>query len=156
VSFSGVRVARSLVFCVIFCRSLFVLFLFVHWVVCPLIYGSWLQFCPLSCLSFDLRILITILSIELSVLWFTDPDYNFVIFKLFFQISSLETMLGQYEFQVHTSDYVLISSLETMLGQYEFQVHTSDYVLISSLETMLWISDKQERLSNNWFCLICL
>ena len=77
-SFSGVRVARSLVFCVIFCRSLFVLFLFVHWVVCPLIYGSWLQFCPLSCLSFDLRILITILSIEFSVLWFTDPDYNFV------------------------------------------------------------------------------
>ena len=41
--FSGVRVARSFVFCIIFCRSFFVLF-----------------FWPLSCLSFfDLRNLIT-------------------------------------------------------------------------------------------------
>jgi hypothetical protein len=40
--FSGVRVARSLVFCVVFCRSLFVLlsFSFGHCVVCPhSIYG---------------------------------------------------------------------------------------------------------------------
>ena len=43
--FSGVRVARSLVFCVVFCRSLFVLLPFFIW--------------PLRCLSFDLRILIT-------------------------------------------------------------------------------------------------
>ena len=44
--FSGVRVARSLVFCVVFCRSLFV----------PLS----LVFLPLCCLSvFELRILIT-------------------------------------------------------------------------------------------------
>jgi hypothetical protein len=41
--FGGVRVARFLVFCVMFCRSLFVFFVW-----------------PLSCLSvFDLRILIT-------------------------------------------------------------------------------------------------
>ena len=40
--FSGLRVPRSLVFCVVFCRSLFVIFL---WSLC--------------CLSFDLRILIT-------------------------------------------------------------------------------------------------
>ena len=41
--FSGVRVARSLVFCVVFCRSLFVFFSFVHYVVCPSsIYGCWL------------------------------------------------------------------------------------------------------------------
>ena len=44
--FSWVRVARSLVFCVMLCRSLFVLlsFCFVgHCVVCPsLIYGFWL------------------------------------------------------------------------------------------------------------------
>ena len=41
----GVRVARSLVFCVLFCRSLLVLMFF--------------SFCPVYCLSFDLRILIT-------------------------------------------------------------------------------------------------
>ena len=42
----GVRVARSLIFCVVFCRSLFVLLS--------------LLFCPLCCLSFyDLQILIT-------------------------------------------------------------------------------------------------
>jgi len=44
--FSGVRVTRSLVFCVVFYRSLFVLLSFFFW--------------PLCCLSFfDLRILIT-------------------------------------------------------------------------------------------------
>jgi hypothetical protein len=43
--FCGVRVARSLVLCVMFCRSLFVLLYFFFW--------------PLCCLSFDLRILIT-------------------------------------------------------------------------------------------------
>jgi len=37
--FSGVRVARSLVFCVVFCRSLFVLFSCDHRFVCPLIHG---------------------------------------------------------------------------------------------------------------------
>ena len=42
---SGVRVARSVVFCVVFCRSLFVLLSFFFW--------------PLCCLSFDLQILIT-------------------------------------------------------------------------------------------------
>ena len=40
--FRGIRVARSLVFCVMFCKSLFVLF-----------------FWPLCCLSIDLQILIT-------------------------------------------------------------------------------------------------
>ena len=34
--FSGVRVGRSLVFCVMFCRSLFVLLSFLcHCIVCP-------------------------------------------------------------------------------------------------------------------------
>ena len=42
---SGVRVARSLVFCVMYCRSLLV----------PLSFYSW----PLCCLSFDERILVT-------------------------------------------------------------------------------------------------
>ena len=42
--FSGVRVNRSLVLCVLFCRSLFVVcsFSFGHCVVCPSIYGCWL------------------------------------------------------------------------------------------------------------------
>jgi hypothetical protein len=40
--FSGVCVTRSLVFCVMFCRSLFVLFLFGSCFVCPSIYGFWL------------------------------------------------------------------------------------------------------------------
>ena len=37
--FSGVRVAPSLVLCAMFCRSLFVLFSFGHYVVCLSIYG---------------------------------------------------------------------------------------------------------------------
>ena len=42
--FSGVRVTRSLVLCVMFCRSLFVLsFSFCHCAVCPSIYGFWLR-----------------------------------------------------------------------------------------------------------------
>jgi hypothetical protein len=43
--FSGVRGALSLVFCAMFCRSLFVLLSIFFW--------------PLYCLSFDLRLLIT-------------------------------------------------------------------------------------------------
>ena len=65
--FSGVRIARSLVFCVVFCRSLFVLFFFLSlYFVCTLIYDFWL---PLWYLRFttsdypfdilDLRLLIT-------------------------------------------------------------------------------------------------
>ena len=44
--FSGVRVARFLIFCVVFCKPLFVLILF---------FFLW----PLHCLSFDLRLLIS-------------------------------------------------------------------------------------------------
>jgi hypothetical protein len=43
--FSGVRVARSLIFYVMFCRSLFVLFSFFFWHLCCLLffdYGIWL------------------------------------------------------------------------------------------------------------------
>ena len=43
--FKEVRVARSLVFCLMFCISLFVhlFFLLGHCVVCPSIYGFWLR-----------------------------------------------------------------------------------------------------------------
>jgi hypothetical protein len=47
--FSGIHVGRALVFCVVFCRFLFVLLSFGHCVVCPfLICGFWL---PLWCLQ---------------------------------------------------------------------------------------------------------
>ena len=38
--FSGFRVARSFVFCIMFCRSLFVLLSF--FAICPSVYGFWL------------------------------------------------------------------------------------------------------------------
>ena len=111
--FSGVCVAQSLVFCVVFCRSLFVLFLltivfsvlqftdsdyplvsFGHWVVCPLIYRFWL---PLWYL----------LTIVLSVLRFTDYDYPFGIFWplcfLSFDLQILITSLWYLRFT--DSDY---------------------------------------------------
>ena len=54
--FCEVRITQSLVFCVVFCRSLFVFchFSFGHCIVC--------------------------------LLWFTAPDYHFGIFKLFLQL----------------------------------------------------------------------
>ena len=62
--FSGVRVPCSLVFCVVFCRSLLVLLSFFH------------------------------LSIVLSVLfWFTNSDYAFAIFKLFLHVISFIKLL---------------------------------------------------------------
>jgi hypothetical protein len=90
--FSGIRVAQSLVLCVVFCRTLFVLFLLtislsVLWCttsdypfvlsVSPLMYGFWLPLC-IVCLSFDVRLLITPLYC-LSVLWCTSSDYPFVL-----------------------------------------------------------------------------
>jgi hypothetical protein len=59
--FSGVGVTRSLIFCVAFCRSLFVLLSFFFW--------------PLCCLSF-------------FDLW-TNSAYPFGIFKLFFDRNTL-------------------------------------------------------------------
>ena len=51
---SGVCAARSLVFCVVFCRSLFVLLSFIFW--------------PFHCLPFDLQFLITPLVLSLHTL----------------------------------------------------------------------------------------
>ena len=65
--FSGISLAWSLVSCVVFCRSLSVLFLL-----------------PLNCLSFDLRLLI--------ILWylrFTASDYTFDILDLRLLITPL-------------------------------------------------------------------
>jgi len=69
--FSGVRVTRSLVLCVVFCRSLFVLLYFFLW--------------PLCCLSFfDLRNLITPLvssnfSYLISLLLLISADSYFLV-----------------------------------------------------------------------------
>jgi hypothetical protein len=68
--FSGVRVTRSLVFCVVFCRLLFVIlsFSFDHCIVCPSIYVFWLLLGIL-----DLRLLITSWYLR-----FTSSDYFLV------------------------------------------------------------------------------
>ena len=59
---SGIRVARSLVFCVIFCRSLYVLLS--------------LFFCSLYCLAFyDLRLLITLLGSS-NLSWTSQDQSN--------------------------------------------------------------------------------
>ena len=73
--FREVHVAPSLVFCVMFCRSLFVLLYFIFW--------------PLCCLSFfDLQILITPLaSSSSSCQWFRQVG-DFGIFKLFLSVIS--------------------------------------------------------------------
>ena len=75
--FCGVRVDPSLVFCVVFYWSLFVLSLLaivvlsVFW---PLLY----------CLSFGHCCIVCILAIVvLSVFWFANSDYNISMFNLF-------------------------------------------------------------------------
>ena len=76
--FRGVRVAQSLVFFEVFCRSLFVLLSFGHCIVCSP-YGFWLPLCYL-------------LVIVLSVL-LTTYDYPFVIFWPLYCLSSLQLMI---------------------------------------------------------------
>jgi hypothetical protein len=73
--FSGVRVAQSLVFCVVFCRSLFVLLCFFFW--------------SLYCLSFfDWQ--------------FTISDCPFHIFKFFLIPSSRKSLLNFLSYQQST------------------------------------------------------
>ena len=101
---------------------------FGHCIVCSLIYVFWLPFgifWSLSCLFFDLRLLITtlvffghcivcsliyvfwlplwyLLVIVLSVLWFTSADYPFGIFWslycLFFDLRLLITTMVSFKF----------------------------------------------------------
>ena len=53
--FSGVRVARSLVFCVVFCKSLFVLFSLDHCIVCTS-FNLWLLITPLISSNYSYKI----------------------------------------------------------------------------------------------------
>ena len=76
--FRGVRVAQSLVFFEVFCRSLFVLLSFGHCIVCSP-YDLWLPLCYL-------------LVIVLSVL-LTASDYPFVIFWPLYCLSSLRLLI---------------------------------------------------------------
>ena len=67
-NFSGVRVTQSLVFCVMFCRLLFVLlsFSFGNCVVCPSsIYGLWF---PLWCLQTVVELLSPLLIFVLHII----------------------------------------------------------------------------------------
>jgi hypothetical protein len=78
-----VRAAQSLVFCVVFCRSLFVLLFFF--------------FCPLHCLSFDLRLLITPL---------VSSDYPFGIFWLPLWYRLITPLVSSdYPFGILSFDY---------------------------------------------------
>ena len=67
--FCGVRVTRSLVFCAMFCRSLFVHLSFFFW--------------PLRCPFFDLRILITPL-VSSSSSWLTNVIIPYIIYYVMF------------------------------------------------------------------------
>ena len=86
--FNGVRVTRSLVFSVVFCRSLFVVF------SSPCLWQS--ELLPslgvrrLSSVNFSHQVsdagsgeLLVVLAITLSVPRFTSSDYLFAIFNLF-------------------------------------------------------------------------
>ena len=80
--FSGVRFAQSLVFCVMLCRSLFILLSFFVF--------------SLYCMSFDLRLLITLLVSSIYVFWlplwclrFTPSDNPFGILDLRLLITTL-------------------------------------------------------------------
>ena len=88
--FSGVRVARSLVFCVVFCRSLFNFFL---WTLC--------------CLSFDLRILITPLlssNFSQSFLFYKHSMYLFRITEILLKVA-LNTITPFFRWNLIYEEY---------------------------------------------------
>ena len=112
----GVRFARSLVLCVMFCRSLFVLFSFFVWSLCCLFF-------------FDLRNLITTLvssnsscsfflfAIVFPVLLFTESDYPFGIFKLLLFYCLICCLDTEREEIVHLSSsrFVIFSNLKMII-----------------------------------------
>jgi hypothetical protein len=83
VGFGLVNLNFFFVVCLLFCH-----FHYYHCIVCPSIYGFWFHYLPLYCLSFDLRLLISLFTIVLSVLrltafWFplrfTASDFHFYL-----------------------------------------------------------------------------
>jgi hypothetical protein len=85
--FNGIRVARSLVFCVMFCRLLFFLLLFFLW--------------PLCCLSFfGLRIMITPLvssSFSLPCKWPQTTIYELMAIESFWQFGAIGSLRKRSE-----------------------------------------------------------
>jgi hypothetical protein len=71
VGFGLVNLNFFFVVCLLFCH-----FHYYHCIVCPSIYGFWFHYLPLYCLSFDLRLLISLFTIVLSVLRFTASDFT--------------------------------------------------------------------------------
>ena len=119
------RVVRSFAFCIVFCRSLFVLlsFFFCHCVVCSsLIYGFWL-------------LLWYLLVIVLSVLlWFTASDYSFGIFwslccLFFFDLRLLITPLVSSNSSLNFYDQLTPNTLP------KFALSSSS---VSFKEVLLW------------------
>jgi len=72
--FSGIRVAQSLVFCVMFCRLSFILLLFFLLVNVLSV---------LLLLANVLSVLLLLANVLSVLLWFTVSDYSFDTFKLF-------------------------------------------------------------------------
>ena len=91
---SGVRVILSLVLCVMFCRSLFVLLSVFFWPLCYLSFFFW----PLCYLSFfDLRILISFKLFLRPILMLTiihQSKHEISIRKRFVHIINLQTHLN--------------------------------------------------------------
>ena len=106
-----------------------------HCIVCPLIYGYWLPFgifWPLYCLSFDLRLLITLwylLAIALSVLRFTATDYPLVSSGHFIVCPSID---GYWlPFDIFWPLHCLSFDLRLLITLWYLRFTATDYPLIS-------------------------
>jgi hypothetical protein len=104
-AFSGVRVARSLIFCVMFCRSLFVLLYYLFWPLCCLSFfvSDYLPLvsfghCVVCHSSFLITSLWYLFAIVLSViLRFTVSDYPF---DIFWPLCCLSFFVSDYPFGI--------------------------------------------------------
>ena len=109
--FNGVQVARSLVFCVMFCTSLFFLLSFFLW--------------PLYFLSFDFRFLITPLVLQTFPIFIQNElkVFSAIIYKmsamLWCSVSMVKEIADQEE-----SDKLLINVVTKYSSMYERRSHT--------------------------------
>jgi hypothetical protein len=123
---------------------------FVHCIVCPLIYGFWYPFgifCPLYCLSFDLRILIPLwylLSIVMSVLWFTDSDTPLVSFVHCIVCPLIYRFW--YPFGIFCPLYCLSFDLRILIPL---------WYLLSIVLSVLWFRDSDTPLVSFVYCIVC-
>ena len=129
--FNGVRVTRSLILCVMFCRLLFVHLYFFYWPLCCLLFfdirilitplassnsyfGHWVV-CPSSICKFLLPLWYLqtlLLVIELSaLLWFTNSYYPVGIFKLFLQLNTRSVIYEDRKIYSNVESTCMNSSL---------------------------------------------